>query len=350
MNNSKVIYKFLISDYVSMKDNFINRNASTELLRIILMLFIISHHFLIHGMHIMDNDQGNHFLLFLTNSTMLISVNVFILISGYYGMRFNMLKLFRLYLLTAVVGGLCYLSYLLIDGVSFGRSCIYHTVFSISHTKLWFVKTYIYLFLLSPIINVALRNFDKKQCQQAIFLLTLICLYFGWFWQDNINANGYSVINFIWIYCMGHYIHHYFNYRKVSAYIYIIIWILAAITNTILSILLKSYIAWTYNNPLVVISSISFFLFFISFNFQSKTISFLARSTLTVYLIHENSYISRFVYGEKFATIYADNVFYFLMSVLFVYFSCLLVDLFIQNVIVNPIMNMINKYHHVCNG
>ena len=129
MNNSKVIYKFLISDYVSMKDNFINRNASTELLRIILMLFIISHHFLIHGMHIMDNDQGNHFLLFLTNSTMLISVNVFILISGYYGMRFNMLKLFRLYLLTAVVGGLCYLSYLLIDGVSFGRSCIYHTVF-----------------------------------------------------------------------------------------------------------------------------------------------------------------------------------------------------------------------------
>lgn len=109
------------------------RNSNIELMRIIAMLFIISHHFLVHGMNIWQDSSWDNLTLLSLDSLFFIGVNVFVLISGYCGIRFNWNKLLRLYLLTAIVGGIGYIVHLIIDNASLGSSIIYNTIFSISH-------------------------------------------------------------------------------------------------------------------------------------------------------------------------------------------------------------------------
>ena len=317
------------------------RNSNIELLRIVAMFFIISHHFLVHGMNIWQNSSWDNLTLLSLDSLFFIGVNVFVLISGYYTIRFDWKKLLRLYLLAAIIGGVGYMAHLIIDDASLGRSFIYNTIFSISHAPgTWFIKTYIFLFFLSPILNSALNGFDRKQTQLVLILLTIISVYFGWFWQDDINKDGYNLINFVWIYCIGYYLSHYFNHRKISCFIYLLISIICSIFNAVISIFIEAYQAWAYNNPLVVFAAISFFLFFLSFNFSSKFVNCIASSTLGVYLIHENAYISPLLYKEQCVTFYSSNVVSFFLSVMGVFVICSIIDYGIRILIANPLLKL----------
>lgn len=68
------------------------RNSSIELLRIISMLMIISMHVL--GVHYMEPSKlvDREFVLFI-NSFCNAGVTIFVLISGFYGIRFKMDRL-----------------------------------------------------------------------------------------------------------------------------------------------------------------------------------------------------------------------------------------------------------------
>lgn len=317
------------------------RNSNIELLRIVAMLFIISHHFLVHGMNIWQDSSWDNLTLLSLDSLFFIGVNVFVLISGYYTIRFDWKKLLRLYLLAAIIGGVGYMTHIIIDDASLGRSVIYNTIFSISHAPgTWFIKTYIYLFFFSPILNSALNSFDRKQTQLVLILLTIISVYFGWFWQDDINKDGYNLINFVWIYCIGYYLSHYFDHSKISCLIYLVISIISSISNAVISILIESYQAWTYNNPLIVLAAISFLLFFLSFNFSSRLVNYIASSTLGVYLIHENAYLSPLLYKQQYVLFYSSNVIYFLISVIGVFVICSIIDLMIRELVANPLLKI----------
>ena len=199
--------------------------------------------------------------------------------------------------------------------------------------------------ILSPILNIALDTFDKKQSKLLLILLTIICIYFGWYWQDAVNIDGYNLINFIWIYCIGYYLKHYFDHRSIAPIAYIIIWIVCSVINSVFSIIFSTYHAWAYNNPLVVISAIAFFLFFVSFDFSSKIVNNIARCTLGVYLIHENAYMSQYIYSEKIASIYSSNIIYFIGSVLLLFSACSIVDWIIRKVLVQPIVRFVSNIH-----
>lgn len=318
------------------------RSGNIELMRIIAMLFIISHHLLVHGMKIWENSTWNNFVLLSIDSCFFIGVNVFVLISGYCGIKFNLKKLFYLYILTSIIGGLGYFVHLYVDDASLGKSVIYNTIFSISHAPgTWYIKVYIYLFLLSPIINISLQTFTRKQIHLVLFLLSVICVYFGWFWQDEVNKDGYNLINFIWLYCIGYYLSNHLNVNNSISIIYFLpIWIILSIVNVIIWLKFNSYVAWTYNNPFVVLASISFFLFFISLNFTSRVVNIIAQSTLGIYLIHENCYLSHFLYDKSFVEKYSNNVILFVASVFGVFIVCGIVDFIIRTLVVRPLMKI----------
>ena len=105
------------------------RNSNIELLRIVAMLFIISHHFLVHGMNIWQDSSWDNLTLLSLDSLFFIGVNVFVLISGYYTIRFDWKKLLRLYLLAAIIGGVGYMTHIITDDASLGRSIVYNTIF-----------------------------------------------------------------------------------------------------------------------------------------------------------------------------------------------------------------------------
>lgn len=318
-----------------------DRNSNIELLRIVAILFIIAHHLLVHGLNLWSDNQLSNFPLLALDSAFFVGVNVFVLISGYCGIQFRFKKLLYLYLMCALVGGLCYLGHLYVDHAHIGRSIVYNTIFSISNAPgTWYIQSYIFLMLAAPLLNAGIETLNKKGHLCAIAAWTLISVYFGWWWQHDVNQDGYNLVNFIWLYIIGGYLKRYWNIHSLRPYTYLGVYAICSIVNAGFYVWSSGYFAWCYNNPFVVIASISLVLFFLSFDFQNKYVNILAQSTLGVYLIHENCYVSPHLYDNAVTTFYSTNVFCFVSAVSCIYFVCVIVDVLLRYLIANPIFSL----------
>jgi hypothetical protein len=318
------------------------RQSNIELIRIVAIIFIIAHHLLVHGMHIWDDVSWDNFPFVFSDAVFFISVNLFVLISGYCGIKFRWRKFFYIWLLCALVGGLAYFFHLFVDDARIGKSFVKNTLFSISNVHgIWYVQIYVFLMLLSPLINTALNNMTKNQVLYLIAALTIISSYFGWFWGHEVNKDGYNLINFIWLYIIGYFLRNYWKIDRYKPYLYLFISVVCSIMHSALFLSCREYVAWAYNNPFVIVSSVAFFLFMISFKFKSLWINRIAASTLVVYLVHENSYVSPWLYGSQFSSVYSQNIIYFVLAVFAIYFCCVIIDFLLRGLVANNVLKYV---------
>lgn len=217
-------------------------------------------------------------------------------------------KLIHLFVLCGSYGVLFYFLHLFLDHQSLGWSLLYNSIFIFSNPPgWWFIQTYVFLCLISPLLNDAIGVFSKKRFVQVLFLLSVLNIYFGFMWNNELNPSGYNLMNFIYLYMIGRFIQLYLPIEKVNKsrykflFIYLVMSLLIGTFALFNVFVLKSDVAifrtWVYNNPLIIISSIAFFCFFLIIKIQSKKINWLASSALAIYLIHENSYLSKYLYG-----------------------------------------------------
>ena len=52
----------------------------------------------------------------------------------------------------------------------------------------------------------------------------------------------------------------------------------------------------SYANPLVVLATVSYFIYFSKLNIKGKFINRISACTLGIYLIHDNGYVRKFIY------------------------------------------------------
>ena len=279
-----------------------NRDSNIELLRLVCMFLIVFQHCIhmcafpeIWDISVMSPEIGvASVLLGLTY----IGVNCFVLISGYYGIKLKLRSVLNIYLICVFYALMGYLLHIYIDDANIDRGILYHSIFCISHSYLWFVKCYAGLMLLSPLLNVAIEHMPRKTYQWVLFLLTVLNVYFGFLWEDSVfNADGYTIANFVFIYLIGGYIARYVDlecYRKHKALnfgIYLLTSLLWAG-----SIIMQRYARtpwdeWGYNNPFTLIGAISFFMLFLSIpRFHNKWINWLATGTFAVYVAHQGDF------------------------------------------------------------
>ena len=64
--------------------NNLGRDSNIELLRLVCMLFILLHHFIVHGSEFVTAPSV---WLTIMNSFLVIAVDCFVLISGYFGIK-----------------------------------------------------------------------------------------------------------------------------------------------------------------------------------------------------------------------------------------------------------------------
>ena len=133
-----------------------DRNSSIELLRVLSITFVLIGHVFGHGAHGLVPNT-NYILAFG------ISINVFMLISGYYGIRLklksllNMIGMVMFYEISSTG-----INYLLTGGMNLHGAI--SGLFPVSHNYYyWFATCYIFLMLLSPLINKGLEGLNQKQ-------------------------------------------------------------------------------------------------------------------------------------------------------------------------------------------
>jgi len=298
----------------------ISRESNIELMRIIAMLFIVLHHFCAFSgfPDMLDSSSDlSHSTIFATmvNSFLFISVNCFILISGYHGVSLKAKSVLKLYLTCFCYGLLGYLIHLATSDDTIGMTLIYNSVFCFSHSQWWYISCYIGLLLVSPIINLALKHFTKKQHQVAILCLTILSVYLGNFWNnagEMYDFNGFSLLHFIYIYIIGDYLKKYVTISscKSKRKWFFAGWVVLSLLFGVLTCWQHPYNPyihwqpWTYNNLVIIISAICFFLFFISFEFKSRAVNWLAGGVLAAYLIQDQPLVGSVLYpfvGDYFA-------------------------------------------------
>lgn len=264
--------------------------------------------FLFPGIGIDKIDGTESFLVYLVHSFFFVAVNCFVLISGYFRINTSWKRLFHYYFYISfyyfIVSGFNRI----ITGGSIGKTIVINSLFPFSHNEYWwFVYCYLLLMLFAPLINRALENIERRSFLFIIALMTIVDLYFGYFQGSD---NGFSFVHFIYIYLIGAFIGSISEdkiiesnkVRLVAISLYggtCILWAILSYLNSYNDIPYWKMI--TYNNPVVIIASISFFIVFLTFRFRNNWINWGAKSVFAAYLLQEG--IDNWLY-PKYASMF----------------------------------------------
>lgn len=296
------------------------RESNLELLRILAMFCIVLHHLIVHGIRNVgylpysfeEICLDKQIPLIFLNALTVVSVNCYVLISGYFGIHPTKKKLWNLFSICVFYSVGHYFVYAFLNN-TFPLRPFISSLFPFSHNQgLWFVTCYIGLFLISPLLNAAVSCLNEKKESDWLKVLSglaIITFYFGYLWRTELNYDGYNLVNFIFLYMIGRYLKVKNNFfRKIlkRSYMigtYIICTLITASLGIFLLVYKESadyifYWAWRYNSPIVILGSIALFLFFNSLTICNKWINFIAASTFSVYLIHENYHVKYLIYDK----------------------------------------------------
>lgn len=274
------------------------RNSNVELLRLVCMFFVLCFHFTVFGLslNVHKGDTIWMGIQWIIMSLMFIAVNCFVLISGYFGIKFKIKGVVNLVFTAAV----CFVATKLLDFAIIGgrnglsiRELVLGTIFPVSHSGAWFLKCYFGLYLFSPLLNKGLDALSKKEYILVLILFTIANEYLGYFWKnDAFNVDGFNISQFVYLYIIGGYFKRFVTQQSISQrkWMWIVIYLGAAVVYAILSILgMNHYVphwdGWKYNNPVLIIGAMSFLLFFLCLDFKSGVVNKLAASCLAIYLM-----------------------------------------------------------------
>ncbi len=334
------------------------RQSNIELLRLLSMFALLFLHFYTHSLmssEVYAEQTGfwKNFPLVVSSLTSL-QVNIFVLISGWFGIRTTVKKIINFYLMCAFYGVLTYcISLGLNNSFSIKDLAISLMPFSLMRGW-WFVKAYFFLMLLAPLFNKAIKYMSQREFLYVLLVLILINSYFGFFFKQDINNDGNNFMQLMYVYFIGRYLALYLNVdrfklRKWTAIIsvcsillYAFVWLL----NDNYLHLVKSYTFLLRNNVWSLFNSIMIFLFFTTFKFDSKPINWIAKGAFAVYLVHESIWIST-VWRDYMADVYTaynPAIAWLVVSAIFiVYFFVVLFFDHIRLVITNPIEKRLDK-------
>lgn len=185
------------------------RLSNIELLRIVsmflVMLFHVTDGAIPHKNLIIINSPDDilrHFFVSLS----IICVNIFILISGYFGINFKIKGIIKLVFQVIFLSLVIY-SFLCLTGyATFNLKDIWHCTFGI-FSMYWFVWAYILLYIFSPVLNAFAKNSSKKEISTFLISYYAFALYiYCTLKVDMVFYKGFHTLAFIGLYLLGRYI------------------------------------------------------------------------------------------------------------------------------------------------
>lgn len=325
------------------------RDSNVEVLRIVGMLFIICHHCVINGYGLqerLNNNMGGSYSIYLAclNSIVVIGVNIFFLISGYYSIKFTLKKLLLLVINVYVYTFILSMVSVLFKIESIDMSLIKFIAFPFF--KYWFIFVYIILMIASPIINAGMENITKKCAISISLFFTIMFCLFGFINNSSILGinHGYSLMFAIYLYCIGRVMQKY-GFFKFKFKFLIIIWfcstLITALISTISILHNNCIFAWhifSYNQIFIVIASICFVgMFIVSRKKEvNKKIMGLAKYILPIYYIHTSAVFSYYrnlplKYLRENAN-YVMQLLFLIIYAVFIFGICVVIDWIINKI------------------
>ena len=278
----------------------VERQSGLELLRIIAMIMIVLHHFVLYSGLELNSLSSNLSADILKNGGKL-GVNIFVLISAYFmvNKKFKWSRVLNIVLQTLFYTIAIFIIFLAFDGeiVKFNQRSFLENFFPLLYDKYWFVTAYVLLLLVSPILNLAIKNMSEKLHLTICIALTCLLVLFPYFNMLVINEAidvplTNSIVWFIALYFIGAYIGlHVAELSSTSKAKLVLLLLTSIIFQIVYTIIVDTRESWADRAIGNTSIAIILLLFFKDLKFRNKFVNSVAVTTFGVYLIHENPYI-----------------------------------------------------------
>lgn len=339
------------------------RDSNIELYRIVLMLIIVAHHYVVNSglleMFDYKHASGNQVFLELFGWGGKTGINCFILITGYFMclQQFTWRKFLKLYLEVKFYKIAIFIILCATGVQAFSVVGAYKVIFNVALSLgRNFVSSFIALFFLIPFINKMIHAMTQKQHGGLLIVLFVIYTIVGTFTPNKFYEyiGWYSTV-----YLIGAYIRLYGMPSRLDGHYGRNALLLLALS--LASVLAIGYInskrghfdiyyfVSDSNKILAIATAIALFNYFAHLKMRpSKFINVTATATLGVLLIHGNSEAMRhLLWFDTFKnTTFFDSPWlplHAIGTVLIIYFTCVAIDLFRQKFIEKPFFNWLDK-------
>ena len=317
-----------------------------ELLRIIAMFLVLIVHANYYSLsapttYEIESEPIPSFFRCFFQTLSIICVNVFVLISGWFGMKFSFrsLQSFLFQVLFYSLG--IYMIIWMFGLANFSLKCLLVALLC-NHGGMWFIYAYLGLFFLSPVLNAFIENSSKKNVEICLAVYFCFELIYGWLLHSSQFNDGSSILSFIGLYLLARYLHEFPScMNSLSSLKYSILFIILVLGVSIMHLFclsskveimhMLSARLFFYNSPYVIIASVILLLLFSKINFTSRVVNFIAASSFSVYLIHCHGEIFNPLFKKYMIMIFEkyDGVLYLLivaLSLVLIYLFSLLLD------------------------
>lgn len=328
----KIIF-IMIFGGILMKDVVIKkteRKSNFELMRIVSMFMIVVWHFIMHSNLVGRSSGTLNLTLDFIYAIFCIHVNSFVLLSGYfqYNKKFNFKKIIPLIGATWFYKALFAIIFVALGIVVIGKFdmlCFLLPIdFSFSFGSFyWFINMYIVLYLLSPFLNILIRNLSQKNHRRLMILSIILFSILPYVTlQSTFSNNGYNIASFMMLYIIGAYFGKYklennFHFKNYSLekrrfiliasllFVFVLQFMILCLIrcldgyDNIFLVYIRSVVLGgknVFSAPLIVFETIIYLLLFETFNIKSKFINKVASLTFGIYLVHENYFVFNYIY------------------------------------------------------
>lgn len=264
------------------------RQSNIELLRCFAIFSVIIYHILMFALHPNHPETSLYQALQIP---LHIGVPLFVMISGYFGIRFSLRGLMRLCskgygyivpltLVPAIIAG---------EGI---KDLLKH-VFIFGFGALWYLNTYLYLFLFSPVINRYLNGITKNQRIFLLAILAFMSIYIGNVTEgDQYLVEGKNLTHFLLLYVIGNTIRSLqekidnLSQTKlvISYFLFNSFLVLGFMHVPLIAGKIWKY-SFAYDSPIIIVNCIWIFMIFSKLSFTSKIVNWAGSSIFACYLI-----------------------------------------------------------------
>lgn len=222
-------------------------------------------------------------------------VNLFILISGWFGIRpklnGGLSLLFQVVFYTVLSIILCKL---------FGWEVSFDRIKAALTCQMayWFIWPYLLLYITAPAFNLLVEKAPEKV---SGIIISLLAFEFALDWVVYYagGGGGKSYIAFVTLYLIGRVLAtREMKIKQRSKNTYLLLFFLLSLIPTLMAFYGELFLHFqfgksAYTNPLVVAASIALTLFFSKMHFTNRAVNWLACSSFSIYLLHMNPLLAR---------------------------------------------------------
>ena len=265
------------------------RISNFELLRIICINGIITMHSFgcVYG----SATGLNLAVGVLINSVFNSCVSCFVLMSGYFGIKYNLKKILNLHfqIIFITISALT-INYYFTGNLS--KLDFVKSIFPIISRKYWFISCYVVLTFLAPFINQIPEKLSRKSFESLLLILiTIFYIIPSFFYFELTMDGGKGIVNMIIVYLIGRYINKYITNSYPIKSLFIIA-LFIAVVNSSLNYFFSQlhggvglFAPFARDSSIfILVLAILTLLIFREMQFKSKIINYLASSVLIVYI------------------------------------------------------------------